>query len=76
MSGEIKEYLNFCFDMYKCTKKQRLDKIDELLGEYMEGYAIAYSQGGMCPNKRQNADEKRARKRLILAIDALMEAQK
>lgn len=58
------------------TKKERLEKIEELLGEYIENYGWAYSQGGMFPNKTQAKNEIRARKKLLSAIDTLMEAQK
>jgi hypothetical protein len=64
------------FRMFKMTKTQRLNKIEEILRGDIESHAIAYFEGGMCPNKRQLADEEIARKRLILAIDTLMEAQK
>lgn len=69
------ESLDFCFKMYKCTKKQRLEKIDELLRQYIEHYGWAYSQGGMFPNKTQVKAEMRARKNLVAAIDTLMRAQ-
>lgn len=70
------ESLDFCFKMYKCTKKQRLEKIEELLREYIEHYGYAYAQGGMTPNKTQAKKEVRARKNLVAAIDTLMRAQK
>ena len=69
------ESLDFCFKMYKCTKRQRLEKIEELLRSYIESYGYAYAQGGMCPNETQAKKEVRARKNLVAAIDVLMRAQ-
>lgn len=69
------ELLNFNFGMYRLTKRQRLGKIEELLREYIESYGWAYSQGGMCPNKKQAKAEVSARKNLVAAIDTLMRAQ-
>ena len=70
------ESLNFCFGMYKCTKKDRLEKIDELLGEYIVRFAWAVMAGGDFPTKKQINQEAKSRKELIAAIDTLMMAQK
>lgn len=69
------ESLDFCFKMYKCTKKDRLDKIDELLSEYIVRFAWAAMAGGDFPTKKQIAQEAKYRKELVAAIDTLMRAQ-
>ena len=62
----------------KMTKTQRLNKVEEILEEYINAYSVACAQSGMFPNiptKGQVKNELRARKNLITAIDTLMRAQ-